>query len=342
MPMPPEAETRLLGLGRHLPGDPVTNDALAGVLGASADELVSATGIASRHHAADGQGPSDLALRAAGDALAAARTDVSELGLIVFATATPDVTFPGAACYLQDKLAAPTVGAVDVRAQSAGFLCALDLAMAFASLRAPGGGLDTRYARILIAAGEVFSSGLEMAPRGREMTSRLADGAGAAVVGRGDVGPRVRAVRWHTDGSLAERFWCEFPASYQFPVRIQAKNLAAGLQYPTADLPALAPIVTQRLAAVTGEVLRECGWQPSDVALAIVDYVDPATARAAAATAGLDAARTVVPTAEFGHVMAGGLVMALAPELAKLARGAKIVLAAAGPGLAWGAAALEA
>ncbi len=319
----------------------MTNDALAGALGASADELTRATGIASRHHAADGQGPSDLALRAAGDALAAARTDVAELGLIVFATATPDVTFPGAACYLQDKLAAPTVGALDVRAQSAGFLCALDLAMAFASLPAPGGGADDRYERILIAAGEVFSSGLEMAPRGREMTARLADGAGAAVVGRGGEGPCVRAVRWHTDGSLADRFWCEFPASYQFPVRIRAENLVAGLQYPTADLPALAPIVTDRLAAVTTEVLAECGWKASDVTLAILDYVEPEVARAAGAQAGLDAARTVVPTEEFGHVMAGGLVMALAPALAKLAPGAKVVLAAAGPGLAWGAAALE-
>lgn len=339
--MPPEAETRLLGLGRHLPGDPVANDALAGPLGTSADDLERTTGIARRHHAADGQGPSDLALRAASEALAAARTEVSELGLIVFATATPDVTFPGAACYLQEKLAAPTVGALDVRAQSAGFLCALDLATAFAQLPAPAGGADARYARILVAAGEVFSSGLELAPRGREMTARLADGAGAAVLGRGDVGPRVRAARWHTDGSLADRFWCEFPASYQYPVRVRTENLAAGLHYPSADLPALAPIVTERLAAVAGEVLELVGWRPASVDLAIVDYAAPDVARAAAAAAGLASASTIVPTAEFGHVMAAGLVMALAPALATLAPGAKVLLAAAGPGLAWGAAALE-
>jgi len=339
--MPPDAEPRLLGIGRNLPGDPVTNDALAGPLGTSAADLTRATGIAQRHHAAEGQGPSDLALRAASDALAAARTEVSDLGLIVFATATPDVTFPGAACYLQHKLAAPTIGALDVRAQSAGFLCALDLASAFARLPAPNASADARYARILVAAGEVFSSGLEFAPRGREMTARLADGAAAAVVGLGDVGPCVRAVRWHTDGSLADRFWCEFPASYQYPVRVRAENLAAGLQYPRADLPALGPIVTERLSVVSSEVLGPCGWRADDVDLAIVDYAVPEVARDAAGRVGLAPARTIVPTAEFGHVMAAGLVLSLSFAAASLSPGAKVLLAAAGPGLAWGAAALE-
>src|SRR5690606_30004952 len=204
-------DVRLLGIACHLPGDPVGNETLATALGTTPDELARETGIAQRHHAADGQGPSDLALRAATDALAAAGTSVGELGLIVFATATPDVTFPGAACFLQDKLAAPTVGALDVRAQSAGFLCALDLALAFSRLPVPGAASDARYARVLIAAGEVFSAGLDFSPRGRVLTPRLADGASAVVVGTGGSGPRVRALRWYTDGTLADRFWCEYP-----------------------------------------------------------------------------------------------------------------------------------
>jgi 3-oxoacyl-[acyl-carrier-protein] synthase-3 len=173
------------------------------------------------------------------------------------------------------------------------------------------------------------------------MTARLADGAGAAVVGRGSSGPRVRAVRWHTDGSLAERFWCEYPASYHYPVRVQAKDLAAGRHYPSADLATLAPIVRLRLAAVAAEVLDESGWRASDVDLAIVDYVAPDVARRAAAQMGVTEERTVVPTEQFGHVMAGGLVMALATAVPGLAPGARVLLAAAGPGLAWGAATVE-
>lgn len=338
--MPPDGEPRLLGLGRALPGT-VDDAALAAQLGTTAGELVRDTGIARRHHVPPGEGPSDLAVRAATDALAAARTAVGEVGLIVFATATPDVTFPGAACYLQDKLAAPTVGALDVRAQSAGFLCALDLATAFASLPSPGGGPDGRYARVLIAAGEVFSSGLDLSARGREMAARLGDGAGAAVVGRAAHGPRIRAVRWYTDGTLAERFWCEYPASRQFPLRITPENLAGDRYFPKADLASLASIVRERIAAAAREVLELCAWRADEVALAIVDYVVPDDARAAARSIGVRDAALVVPTAEFAHVMAGGLVMALADRLGGLSPGARVLLAAAGPGLAWGAAALE-
>lgn len=346
--MPPEearttasdGATRLLGIGCHLPGAGVGNEQLADALGTDADAIAAATGIAQRHHAVEGEGPSDLALRAAADALAQAGTSAADIGLIVFATATPDVTFPGSACFLQDKLGAPTVGAIDVRAQSAGFICALDLAAAFATLPAPAGEPDARYARILVAAGEVFSSGLDLSPAGREMTPRLADGAGVAVVGRGSAGPRLVAVRWYTDGSLAERFWCEHPASRQYPVRVNAENLAQKRHFPTADLESLAPVVEQHLAAVAREALDASGWRADEVDLAIVDYVDPAVARSAARALGLAAPATVHPTAEFGHVMAGGLLIALARSAATLRPGARVLLAAAGPGLAWGAATL--
>jgi 3-oxoacyl-[acyl-carrier-protein] synthase-3 len=338
--MPREPLARILGLGRYLP-PAVGNEDLARRLGATPAELTS-TGIARRHHAPDGEGPSDLALRATGDALAAAQTDVGDLGLIIFATATPDVTFPGSACFLQEKLGAPTVGALDVRAQSAGFLCGLDLAAAFASLPSPrGGGADARYARILIAAGEVASSGLDLTPNGRDMSARLADGAGAAVVGRGGHGAKLVAVRWYTDGSLVERFWCEYPASYQYPLRVSAENLHAGKHYPTADLASLASVVPPRVAAAANEVLDDAGWSAGDVDLAIVDYVEPAVARAAAASLGVPADRVIVPTEEFGHVMAGGLVMTLADAAGTLGAGKRVLLAAAGPGLAWGAAAVE-
>src|SRR5262245_44625310 len=131
--MPPDA--RILGLASFLPGEAVENAALATALGESAAAIAQRTGIERRHWAAAGEGPSELALRAAQQALEQSGTAPGDLGLVVFATATPDVTFPGAACFLQDKLGAGTVGALDVRAQSAGFLCGLDLAAAFAELR---------------------------------------------------------------------------------------------------------------------------------------------------------------------------------------------------------------
>ncbi|MDG2303086.1 MAG: 3-oxoacyl-[acyl-carrier-protein] synthase III C-terminal domain-containing protein [Candidatus Binatia bacterium] len=337
--MPPEA--RLLSLGTHLPGAALDNAALAERLGVSADALLESTCVRARHYAGEGEGPSALAQHAAEQALAGAGVTVDDLSLIVFATATPDVTFPGSACFLQDKLSAGTVGAIDIRAQSAGFIAGLDLAIAFSSVPGSVAGTGGGPSHVMVASGEVFSSGLDESPRGRELTSRLADGAAVGIVGRSDEGARVAALRWHTDGSLAEQFWCEYPASGRYPLRIMAEDLEAGLHYPTADLSALAPVVQTRLGEVAREVLDEAGWSADSLEVAIIDYIEPRVARAAAAGLGLDDARIDVPTESFGHVMSAGLPLRLADWESRLAPGARVLLAAAGPGLAWGAVALE-
>lgn len=338
--MPPEA--RLLSLGAHLPGAPVENDVVAARVGATAEELLESTDVRARHYAAAGDGPSDLARPAAESALAGAGATLEDLSLIVFATATPDVTFPGSACYLQDKLGAGTVGAIDVRAQTAGFLAGLDLALSFTSV--PGALVPEGAAppRVLVATGEVFSTGLDESPAGRDLTPRFGDGAAVAVVGEGDRGARVASLRWYTDGARAEDFWCEFPASRRYPLRILPEDLEQGRHYPSADLPALAPVVQERLEAVGREVLDEAGWSADSIRATIVDYVEPRVARAAAGALGVPAGGIDVPTEHFGHVMAAGLPIRLGDALSRLEAGSRVLLLAAGPGLAWGAAAIEA
>src|SRR5678815_1434050 len=65
-------------------------------------------------------GPSDLALEPARQALADAGLDAA-VEFLIFATMTPDVTFPGSACYFQNKFGLGTIGARPVRGQSAGY-----------------------------------------------------------------------------------------------------------------------------------------------------------------------------------------------------------------------------
>ena len=104
----------ILGCWRHLPPRRVTNDELARELGTTADAVAAVAGIAERRRADAGLGPSDLGREAALDALRRASLGPEEVDLIVFATMTPDIAFPGAGCFLQHKLGCRTVGALDV------------------------------------------------------------------------------------------------------------------------------------------------------------------------------------------------------------------------------------
>src|SRR5207247_30517 len=99
----------------------------------------------------------------------------ADVDLIVFATMTPDVAFPGSGCYLQNKLGCRTVGALDVRAQCAGFLFALATADRFVRAGAAG--------RVLVACAEVHSTALDYTPRAAAVTPYFGDGAGVLVLG---------------------------------------------------------------------------------------------------------------------------------------------------------------
>ena len=111
--------TAVLGWGRSLPKRVVSNDELALPLETSAAAIEAETGIRTRYWVEPGIGPSDLGVVAGRGALGAAGLEPIDIDLIVSASMTPDIAFPGPGCFLQDKLGCGTVGALDIRAQCA-------------------------------------------------------------------------------------------------------------------------------------------------------------------------------------------------------------------------------
>lgn len=330
-------DIRLVGWGYCLPGAAISHQGLAERLTDATADWGGKTGIAERYFARADEGPSDLAAEAAAVAMAQAGVTADDLSLLVFATTTPDVAFPGSACFLQEKLGAPAVGALDLRAQAAGFIAALDMGAAFCGTQEAASG----PAPVLIAAGEVFSSCLDFSPAGHEMAARLGDGAVVALLAAAATGPKFLTARWYCDGTLVEKFWTEAPHSGELGQRIGSEDLAAGRHYPQADLPALRGVARTRLVEVLREVCAETQTALETAARVVIDYVEPQVAFAVADELGLPRARVSVPTAQFGHVMTAGLGIDLARSLGGMCSGERVVLASAGPGFTWGAAVIE-
>src|SRR4029078_1006501 len=117
--------SRIVGTGRYLPSRILGNDELAERIDTSDEWIRTRTGIRQRHMAAENEQTSDLALRAAQEALRAASLAPGDLDLIVVATTTPDVVFPSTACILQAKLGARGGAAFDVQAVCSGFAYAV-------------------------------------------------------------------------------------------------------------------------------------------------------------------------------------------------------------------------
>jgi 3-oxoacyl-[acyl-carrier-protein] synthase-3 len=312
----------------------VENDELASVLGTSAAALEARTGIRERRRVADGLGPSDLARDASLAALTAAGLGPEDVDLIVFATMTPDIAFPGSGCYLQHKLGCRTVGAIDVRAQCAGFLFALATGDRFVRAGAAE--------RVLVVGAEVHSTAMEYAPRAAAITPYFGDGAGAVLLGPAPR-PGVLSTVLHSDPTGYERFWCEYPASRNYPARMEMKHFEAGLHFYRLDAEAVHPQAEATLVEVAGEALERANVAPDRVALWLLHYLDPRVARRAAERLDAPGERVVATAEAAGHVAAGGIPIALADAIraGRVGAGDLVCCAAFGAGMSWAGAVLR-
>jgi 3-oxoacyl-[acyl-carrier-protein] synthase-3 len=285
--------------------------------------------------AIDPGGPSDLALGPAQQVLQRAGLGADAVDFIIFATMTPDVTFPGSACFFQHKLGCGTVGALDARAQCAGFLMGLMIAEAFIDMGT--------YNRVLLAAAEVHSSGLDYSQRGAALAALYGDGASVVLLGRarGDTGSK--AIVCHTDGRLYDRFWCEYPASRQHPVRVTVENLREGRHFPSLDRGAVETFGREHLPSVVSEALHKAGIDSDRIDCFILSHILPEVVESSVERLAVPASKFIDAGASHGHLTAAALPTALseAVESGRLGPGANVCLAACGAGFAYGAAVLQ-
>jgi 3-oxoacyl-[acyl-carrier-protein] synthase-3 len=278
-------------------------------------------------------GSSDLALPAARQALERAGVTVQDVDFIVFATMTADVTFPGSSVYLQDKLGCGTVGAVDVRGQCCGFLVGLMLSESYIA--------SGMYRRVLLAAAEVHSSGMDYSERGLSVSTLYGDAGAATLLGPADAG--VESVVCHADGRLHDRFWCEYPASRQHPLRMTTENLEQGGHFIHIDREAVSRFGREKLPEVVNEALKRSATKADAVDCFVLSHVLPEVAGDAARSLGLAGSRSINAGERYGHLTAATLPLALseAIDAGRLGRGARVCLAACGAGFTWGAAILK-
>ncbi len=248
------------GTGRYLPERVVTNDDLTKFMDTSDEWIQQRTGIEERRWVAEegNIGSSDLALEASRIALNRAGWKPEDLDLIIFATLSPDLFFPGSGCLLQSKLGLKSTPAIDIRQQCTGFLYGMEIADAY---------IKSGYAsRILLVGAEVHSTGLEMTTRGRDVTVIFGDGAGAVCLEgvETDENVGVLATSLHAQGDYAEALMTEAPASRNNP-RICKEDFDEGRHFPRMDGKNVFKLAVRRLPEVTNTVLQKAGLTLDDI-----------------------------------------------------------------------------
>jgi len=322
--------SRIVGMGHCVPDRVVTNDDLAVLIDTSNEWIVQRTGIEERRWVEGNVGPADLALEATKDALKEASLSASDLDMIIFATLSPDVNFPGSSCILQKMLGVPGIATLDIRNQCTGFVYALSIADQFIKT----GMMKT----VLVVGGEVHSSGLDMTTRGRDVTVLFGDGAGVAIVTATEGEHRILDSKLHADGTDYDVLMLEAPASRLNP-RLTPEMLDEARHYPTMDGRQVFRKAVTAMPAVVHEVLEPHGFGTDDIDMLIPHQANLRINQMVQRNLGLSDDRVFNNIMKYGNTTAASIPIALheALQAGKVNTGDLVVLTAFGAGLTWGA-----
>ncbi|MFM2244892.1 MAG: 3-oxoacyl-ACP synthase [Pseudomonadota bacterium] len=322
--------SKIAGLGHYLPENVVTNDQLATLIDTSDEWISKRTGIRERRWVVGDVGATDLAVPAAQQALAEAGLQASDLDMILFATLSPDINFPGSSCLLQARLGVPGIATLDIRNQCTGFVYGLSIADQFIRTGA--------MKNVLVVGAEVHSSGLDISNRGRDVAVLFGDGAGAAVLTATEGDSRLLDSALHADGTDYEILMLEAPASRLQP-RLTAEMMEQGRHFPQMVGQAVFKHAVKRLPEVIDEVLSRNGLTVADVALMVPHQANLRINEMVARQIGIDPARVFNNIQRYGNTTAASIPIALHEAVleGRVKQGDTVLLAAFGAGLTWGA-----
>jgi 3-oxoacyl-[acyl-carrier-protein] synthase III len=307
--------TAIAGLGVAVPAAVVSNTPIAARLGIDEDWIVQRTGVRERHVATAGERLWELAALAGRRALAEAGTGAGELDLVLVATFSNDELTPAASARVTAALGADRAAAIDVNAACSGFISAL--ALAAAQLE------SGRAERALVIGADLMTRIVD--PDDRATAALFADGAGAVVLnaaGSSRVGPVVLGA----DGAAGDlvQGWRE-----EGVMRMQGQDT---FRHAVA-----------RLCEVSLAAAEAAETRLEDLDLFVYHQANARILRAVGQRLGLPGDRVVDCIDRYGNTSAASIPLALdvARGEGRLRDGDRVLLAAFGAGLTWGATVVE-
>ena len=295
-----------------LPDRVVTNEEIGERAGVSPEWIVERTGVQTRRFAAPDERLTEYAAAAGLSALASAGVETDEVDLVLLATMSHDHLTPNAAPLVADAMGCHRAGGMDIGAACTGFVSALALA---------AGQIESGRCRIVLVIGVDLLSRLTDLDD-RSTAALFGDGAGAVVVrpagGTGTIGPAV----FGCDGARAGL--------------IEAGREEGLIRMKGPDTYRQA---VDRLAEATQQAALLAGTSLGEIDLFAFHQANGRILTAVGERLSLPPERVINSIWQSGNTSAASIPIALAQAEAdgSLQAGSKVLMAAFGGGLTWGA-----
>lgn len=321
---------QIVGWGKYVPGQVLTNEDLAKMVDTSDDWIRTRTGIVERRIAEPGETTSTMSIKAAQAALQVADVAPERLDLIIVASATPDYLFPATACLVQDALGARRAGAFDLLAGCSGFVYGLGVGSQLI--------ISGAYENVLVIGAETLSRIMDWTDR--DTCVLFGDGAGALLLQASDAPGGVLSFTLGADGSGGDLLilpggGSRHPAS--------AETIAQGLHYARMNGREVFRFATRIMGQAAKEAITAAGLKIDDVDLFIPHQANIRIIQAAAKHLRLPMDKVFVNLDRYGNTSCASIPIAFceAIEEERIKPGDHLVLVSFGAGLTWAAAVVQ-
>lgn len=316
----------ITGWGKCLPPATLTNQDLSTFLDTNDEWIQSRTGMQERR--ISHVNTSELAYVAAAQALASARLDASEIDGIFLATCSADCTLPSAASKVQAKLGAQNAAVFDMNAACTGFVYGLTTANSFIK--------SGQMNKVLVIGAERISYFLDWTDR--SVSVLFGDGAGAVVV----------EATQEEQGILSAKIGCDGDAGHILSVpnfgtdRARFQHIDGLFDFNFEGQEIFKRAVT-RMGHASNVALEQANLSSNDINFIIPHQANLRIIEFLAKRMNASKEQVMVNVHKYGNTSSATIPIALceALEEGRIKANDKILLAAFGGGLTWGATILQ-
>lgn len=315
----------ITGVGGYVPEYVLTNKELEKMVDTTDEWITSRTGIKERRILkGENKGVSVMGIEAVKDMLKKTKTDPKEIDLVIFATITPDMTFPAAANIVATAVGATNAWSYDMGAACSGFLYALTTGASFIE--------SGRYKKVVVIGGDKMSSILDYTDRTTCII--FGDGAGCVLLEPTTEDVGVMDSILLSDGT-GENFLHMKAGGSRMPA--SHATVDSRLHYVYQEGSTVFKFAVTNMADVAAQVAERNQLTPDTITWLAPHQANKRIIDATANRVGITEDKVMMNIERYGNTTAGTIPLLLWDYEKRLKKGDNVILAAFGGGFTWGA-----
>ena len=323
-------KARVSGFGMFVPEKVYDNAYFESIVETNDEWITRRTGIKERHIAEPEDYTSELATRAAQNALDNSGVRAEDIDLIILSTVTPDYFTPNTACIVQRNIGAVNAAAFDFNAACSSFITGMVTATQFIE--------NGVYKNILIVCADVLSKATDY--KDRATCILFGDSAGAAVISASEDGEGLISFELGADGTGCMNIT---QLAYREDKEETEKRVDHRKETVWMNGQAVMKFAVKAMADSSNRILEKAGLSYDDIRLIVPHQANYRIVDSAVKRMGVEREKVFLHLERHGNTSSSCIPVALAEASGQglIERGDKVLIVGFGGGLTWGAAIFE-